>query len=333
MTTTSTASRFKPIPFRARAELFTQLEKMETAGLPTDRAFAILQVSSEAKPRLAAMRSLMKTHDIATAGLRSGLFTVLESRLIQAATLAGSPARVYRRLADFYTARAMQLSTMRAQMMTPICVFLLALIVAPLPSLVGGSIGIFGYLFAVLKPLIVIAALYFVVRWWLANRATVANGASPLLALPLIGSLIVRQNVRDFFETLALMLEAGVSMLDALPLALDTIQEPSVRREFARIGPRVREGATLAHAIADSRYLGSTMSRERLVSFVNTGEQSGTLPEMLLRHTMMETSEIKSWYEQLSIWVPRFVYGLVMLWMIISLLSGGGFMPRVPADL
>jgi general secretion pathway protein F len=330
MTNATHRSPFAPLPFRVRAELFTQLEKMETAGLPADRAFSILQVSGEAKPRLATMRGLMKSHDIATAGLRSGLFTMLESRLIQASTIAGSPARVYRRLADYYTARAMQLSTMRAQMMTPICVFLLALIIAPLPSLVGGSIGFIGYLWAVLYPILVIVALGFGVRWWLKNRA---KESSIVMAIPIYGALVVRQNVRDFFESLALMLEAGVSMLEALPLALDTIEEPGVRREFARVGPRVREGATLAHAIADSRYLGSAQSRERLVSFVNTGEQSGTLPEMLLRHAAMETSEINGWYEQLAIWAPRIVYGMVMVWMIVSLLSGPGFLPRVPADL
>lgn len=45
-----------------------------------------------------------------------------------------------------------------------------------------------------------------------------------LLRVPLLGLLVVRINGWDFFERLALMREAGISMLDALPAALDTLQ-------------------------------------------------------------------------------------------------------------
>ncbi len=148
----------------------------------------------------------------------------------------------------------------------------------------------------------------------------------------MLGKLIVRQNIRDFFASLGLMLEAGIPMLDALPLALDTIAEPSIKREFSRIAQRVAGGATLAQTLADSAFLGGADCRERVVALINTGEQSGTLPEMLLRHTTMETIAIDASFEQLVTWAPRVVYGLVMVWMICSLLSGPGLMPRAIAD-
>ena len=69
------------------------------------------------------------------------------------------------------------------------------------------------------------------------------------------------------------------------------------------------------------------------MALINTGEQSGTLPEMLLRHTTMESIAINASFEQLATWAPRVVYGLVMLSMISSLLSGPGLMPRAIADL
>ncbi len=320
----------KTLPLRIRAELFAQLAQMETAGLPTDRAFAVLQVATVAAPRLVAMRQLMKRHPLATAGEMSGLFTKLEARLIHASMIAGSPARIYRRLADFYTARAMQVATMKSQMMMPVAVLLLALVIQPLPGLVSGALGFFGYLFQVLRPLIFIALLVFAVRWWLAQNK---HRPSPLLSLPIIGKLIIRQNVRDFFESLGLMLEAGVSMLDALPIALETIEVPVVKHEFARIAPRVVAGATLAEAISDVPYLGNNASRDRVAAFVHTGEASGSLSDMLLRHAALETSAINDWMAQLAIWAPRILYGFVMLWMIVSLLTGAGFSSRVPLDL
>ena len=258
----------KPLPYCIRAELFSQLSKMEAAGLPFDRALSVLHLAEAGQERLVSMVALLKRHDFATAGERSGLFTRLEARLIHAAVSSGSPAHMYSRLAECYTARAMQLATMKSRMVMPAGVFLLALIIEPLPGLASGSLGFFGYLFQVLRPLLVVGAMFFAARWWLSRPVDAATqkSASPLCSLPLLGRLIVRQNVRDYFESLALMLEAGLPMLDALPLALDTLTEPPIRREFSRVLPRVAKGETLSQAVADLAFLGSAHSRQRLIS-------------------------------------------------------------------
>ncbi len=325
----------KPLTFRIRAELYSQLAQIEVAGLPFDRALNVLQLAEPAQSRLLAMRALIKHHDFALAGEQSGLFSKLEARLIHASTNAGSPARMYRQLADFYSTRARQAATMKSRMLMPAGVFMLALAIQPLPGLVSGSMGVSAYLYQVLRPMIPVALVVFGVRWWLSRPAATASQktASPWRSIPLFDKLIVRRNVRDFFASLGLMLEAGIPLLDALPLALDTIAEHSIKREFSRIAPRVAGGATLAQAIADSAFLGGADSRERAVALIDTGEQSGTLPEMLLRHTTMESITIDASFEQLATWAPRVVYELVMLWMIGSLLTYPGLMPRAIADL
>ena len=330
-------SPHKPLSYRIRAELYTQLAQMEISGLPFDKAFALLDVAAPAKARIDTMKKLVaRGIDVAKAGQRSGLFTPLEARLIHAALTAGSPAVMYRRLADFYTQRAMQLATMKSRMLMPVFVLLLALLLQPLPALIGGSIGVGGYLVQILRPIIVLAMLFYGGRWlWRHALNAPANSStqSLLLGVPLLGPLVIRCSVRDFFERLALMLEAGVSMLDALPAALDTLQIGAIKREFAKIGPRIANGAALAGAISGLTYLSRENSGERLVEFVTTGEASGTLPEMLMRHTSMETASINAFYQQLAEWMPRIFYGLIMLWMAYGLLTGGGFMPKVPRDL
>jgi len=40
---------------------------------------------------------------------------------------------------------------------------------------------------------------------------------------------------------------------------------------------------------------------------------SGTLPEMLLRHTAMETDAIDADFAQLAQWAPRIIYALIVL--------------------
>ncbi len=331
------ASTHKPLSYRVRAELYTQLAQMEIAGLPFDKAFALLEVSGPARLRLDAMKKLTaRGINPATAGEKSGLFTELEARLIHAVLIAGSPAAMYRRLADFYTQRAMQFATMKSRMVMPLFVLLLALFLQPLPALIGGSISVGGYLLQVFRPIIVLLALLYLVRWWW-NRLLGQSAKSPLeplfLHVPLLGPLIVRSNVRDFFESLALMLDAGVSMLDALPAVLDTLQISAIRREFAKISARIENGAALAGAISGLAYLTPENNGDRLIEFVTTGEASGTLPEMLMHHTRMETESINDFFKQLADWAPRIFYGLILLWMAYGLLSGGGLMPQVPKNL
>ncbi len=308
------AAKYTPLSLRTRADLFTQLAALENAGLPAARAFAMLELGSAVAPRIAQMQKLLAQRgDIAGAGASCGLFNKLDARLIRAATLAGSPGAMYRRLADVYTQRAAQAATIKSRMMLPAFMLLASLLIGPLPGLVNGSIG--AYLWKVLRPLLLIGFLVLV--------------AKPLLpSLPPFKGMMARRNRRDFLESLALMLEAGISMLDALPAALDTIDDESIKREFARIAPQVSKGATLAQALATL-----PQQDDHLVSFVQTGESSGTLPEMLLRYITMETEAINGFYEQLAVWAPRAVYAMVALWMAYSLLSGPGVGAVMPAEL
>ena len=331
------SSNHKSLSYRLRAELYTQLAQMEIAGLPFDKALALLAVASPAKSRLDEMKKLTaRGIDPAKAGEKSGLFTKLEARLIHAALSAGSPAVMYRRLADFYTQRAMQMASMKSRMMMPALVLLLALFIQPLPALIGGSISAGGYVLQILRPIMLLAVLFYGGRglWtYLLNHSAGSPLETMLLRVPLLGPLTVRCNLRDFFESLALMLEAGMSMLDALPAALDTLEVGAIKRAFAQIAPRIEKGAALAGAITGLPYLTRENNGPRLIEFVTTGEASGTLPEMLMRHTRMETDSINAFYQQLADWAPRIFYGLIMLWMAYGLLTGGGFMPKVPKDL
>lgn len=319
------ASAHRPLSFRARAELYSQLYKLEAAGLPFDRAMALLSLSGEGHTRLQDMRRFLANGlSPAAAGERAGVFTKLDARLIQAALNAGSPANTYERLADFYTDRAMQIATMKARLMLPGVIFLMSLLLAPLPALAGGSIGLIGFIWRVVKPLMLLACVFYLARWWYGT-ASAGGRSGALRRLPLYGPIFIRQNLRDFLGSLAMLLEAGVSMLDALPAALDTVEDGKIRRDLARIRPQVEKGASLADCLRRVNWTGDA----RLIEFVESGEAAGKLPEMLERYVALETEAINSFYQQLAAWVPRAVYALVVLSVAYSLLAGGAVTPRL----
>jgi general secretion pathway protein F len=319
----------KPLPYAIRADLFLQLYRLEAAGLPYDRAVATMALPSPGAQRLKAMQALStRGIDAAKAGEKSGLFTALESRLIRAALNAGSPAPTYQRLAEYYSQRARQWAAIKSRLTLPAVVLAIALLVQPLPALVSGAIGVKGYAWQVTWPVLLIGAIVVVLRW-LGSQGGDAKGKSLYQKVPFYGPIFVRSNLRDFFDSLSLMLEAGVPTLEALPAAIETVSDGDIRRELARVRQRVEHQETFATALQGVSYLQGS----RVLAFAHTGEESGKLPEMLMRHAAMETEDIGRFYEQLAAWLPRIVYALVAIKIVVGIFSSGGVAPRIPKDL
>ncbi len=327
-------TRLKPLPYAERALLFSQLAALENAGMPVTSAFKTLQMSPPTQKRIeAASRLLNQGTDVASAGLASALFSPLDVTLVRAAQAAGSPARVYQRLADRYSLRAQQLKTMRSRLLMPIGVLLLGLLVQPLPELVAGTLSFTGYCWGVAYPLLGLA----VVGWLGKQLLTRLEKPAPLsatatdawvLQVPMLGSAYSRRNTRDYFESLGLMLEAGMPMFEALPKAAANLSSHALRREFAAMQQRVLAGEPLSKAMAPMSFLG----RPQLMNLVHTGEASGTLPQTLLAYANRESLTLASQQDTLLTWLPRLLYIGVATWMAYSLIIGGGA-PQMPEGL
>ena len=166
----------------ARAQLFGHLAAMEKAGVPVEQALLSLQVPARAKAALASLQTqIAGGSDMASAGLRSGLFTQLDSTLLRAAQASGCLAAVYQRLAERYNHRAQQTAAVKSRLLMPAAVLVLALFIQPLPALVGGQLSIVGYLWGVLWPLLLLGALYGLGRGLYVRREHApAGAASPL---------------------------------------------------------------------------------------------------------------------------------------------------------
>lgn len=323
------------LPLAERAALFSQLAALEQAGVPVDRAFAMLQLSPASQNRVAAASAqIAKGLDVASAGQRSGLFSPLDVTLLQAAQSAGSPARVYQRLAKHYGRQAEQAKQLRSRLLLPAAVLLLALLVQPLPSLIGGTLSPAGYIWGVLQPLLLIALLvYCARRYWQRLQMPAAGRVSVLdtwlLRLPVLGAAHARSNVRDYMETLGLLLEAGLPMFSALPKALATVSNSLLRQDFLALQLRVLGGESFAQAIRPMTFPGQPL----LAGLIASGEASGTLAASLLSYAQRETLELASFQEQLATWLPRLAYLLVALWMAYGLLTGAGIVSPLPAEL
>jgi type II secretory pathway component PulF len=322
--------------FATRADLFSQLATMEDAGLPFDKVIDILRLPPREGERLKATRKFIRRGvGIAEAGRRSGLFTPLEASLVRMATVSGSPARTYHLLADQCARRALRIKALKSRMALPAAMIAAWIVLGPVPNLVTGNLTLSGYLLKHLLPWIAVGVLAYRLldsshRRQSGDRSSWRARLDAVLPhIPLFGPVEVRRNLRDFFDSLALMLEAGVPILEALPIAVDTVRNHAVRSQLAKIKPRIDAGASFTQAIAGLSLFGQRQALE----LIRTGEASGALPRTLLRYSEAETAEIDRFDQLVAEWIPRLVYTSAALLIGYSVIHGGAFMPSLPPDL
>ena len=325
-----------PMKVTVRAELFGQLAAMEEAGIPFDQVLDIVHLPPNEVERLNATRKCIRLgRGIAEAGLRSGLFTPLEASMVRTATLSGSPARTYRLIADQCVRRAARIKALRSRLTVPAMMLAVWIILGPVAGLVTGSLTLSSYLMKHLLPLIGVGVTAYLLLDLLRRRppdpesfwGIRLDGVLPFV--PLFGPMEVRRNLRNFFDGLALLLEAGVPILEALPLALDTVRNQALKSQLARIKPRIEAGMSFAQALAGMSLLGRTHAYE----LIRSGEASGALPRTLLRYSEAETGAIDRFDDLVVEWIPRIVYTSTAVLIGYGMISSGAFMPSLPHEL
>ncbi|WP_296272377.1 type II secretion system F family protein [Pseudomonas sp. UBA6323] len=323
------------LDLRSRAGLFAHLGAMERAGVPIDRALASLSLGARHEAAVKRLRQMVGGgRDLASSGQLTGVFTPLESALVRAAQEAGALAHTYEQLAQRYEEQARHAAELVSRLLLPAGVLMLALAVKPLPALVAGNLSVAGYLAAVLLPVLWLSILLLGARalWrrWQQRRADQSGSIDDLLlALPVLGGLQRRADLRNFCDSLGLLLEAGMPVLDALPRACNTVSSIRLRRDFASLAPRVAAGQSLVRAFDALNFPGKAM----LIGVLNTGEATGRPDEALLRFARLQAQQLAASQQMLASWAPRLFYLAVAIWMAYGLLTCGGFFPSLPAEL
>ncbi len=308
----------------ARSILFAQMAKAERAGLPWNTTIALMNESCSGvfgKVLARFERNLESGMDIAQAGKASGLFFSWEARLIAAASKCGKLGHSLAALSRRYDQRALLYSRLKRGLYLPLLVFVLAVFIAPLGSLLTDSITARQYLLAAGGRVgLLFGGLYLLARSW--KRLNVLGSDSSLhgliLRIPYFGPLIRRQQQRDFLDCLAVALEAGMPAFEALETATRSVSNSRIRRELMNSVGHARDGSSLADALAACNALPDEDSKNLLRS----GEVSGRTQEML-RHLVTGIDEhLVNQYQAISDWTPRFAYALLIV-LILSAWQAG----------
>ncbi len=129
-----------------------------------------------------------------------------------------------------------------------------------------------------------------------------------LLRLPWLGALIRGVNTSRFASTLAILVGGGVPLLSALASGARVVTNLVLREAVERAIERVREGASLARALGETRAFPPL-----LIHLVASGEVSGKLEQMLERAAHLETQALER----------RLAVFLTLLEPVMILVMGG----------
>ena len=291
-----------------------QLAGLVGSGLPLERALTALADEAE-NPRQRELVAHMKSEVNAGSSFARALATAprefddIYRAVVAAGEQSGALGGVLERLADDLEERQALRAKVLGAMLYPAIVSLVALIIVIV--LVTFVVPQIANVFTTGKralPFLTVAMLglsSFVRSWGWAVALLTAGGVTALvlarrneafrersdaalLNLPLFGRLARGYNAARFGGTLALLAGAGVPILKALQAAAETLGNRAMRADALDALVQVREGAPLASALAGKKRFPGL-----LAMFARLGEQTGQLPEMLLRASTQLSAEVQ----------------------------------------
>ncbi len=115
-------------------------------------------------------------------------------------------------------------------------------------------------------------------RAWLARPESAIPWARFKLRLPLFGAIFQARFYVQFLETMANLLGNGLTMVHAMQLTHQAIENPHLQREFESVQRHVGEGVSLSRALDRSG-----LFPPLLLDMVSVGEQTGDMPAALSR--------------------------------------------------
>ncbi len=309
-------SKNKTLPSQVLANLFLQLAQMETAGIPLMNAIALIEkTDSKLSNQLIKMQRFLNSgSSIADAAYKAGVFNSTHRAMISTAEKSGTLAAVYKQLAKYYQDKYSRLKKIQSKLYLPALMLLLALLIKPVPLLITSEITFLSYLGLSLgRYLLIISFLFILFKLPLWFKPVFY---SLQMRLPLVKNWVIKRQINAFFLYLAIMLDAGLTFEEALPLAVATIENAVLKKRFDIAIRSRHKGDSVKTILSKVNEISPTT-----LQIIHTGEESGRLAESIMHFANLEAETLYLQDDSLAEWLPRLFYLVVVLWMSASLLG------------
>ncbi len=290
---------------RDQVVAFTRdLANLISAGLPLDRAFELLVGLADSGPQAALLQQL---RDRVRGGqaLSQALsehpknFDRLFVNMVRAGEASGTLGPVLERISEFQERSAELRSSVQSALLYPIV--LVAVAIVAVMTMIFFVVPKFETTFRqfgkALPPatenllaishwfredgwmvLIAAAALFILIRGRLRTPVGRLNWDRRKLTLPILGDLFAKIEVARLARTLGTLLGNGVSLLPALTIVKDTVDNRALANSLEGVLVRLKAGQGFARPLMETG-----LYPKLAVHMVAVGEETGKLDAMLLK--------------------------------------------------
>ncbi len=332
--------------------IFTrQLATLVDAGLPLLRGLTVLGNQEKNKTMQATIATLADSVQSGSTfseslGQHPKIFDKLYVNMVKAGELGGVLELVLNRLAEYQEKAQKLKNRIVAAMVYPIIVLIIA--VAILVFLMTVIVPKFQKIFEEMLPegtqlptitrfvifisdmiknnmilIIVVAVVGFVV-WKVVSRTPGGRvGIDRIkLKMPLFGPIQLKSSISRFSRTLGTLVTSGVPILQALNITRDTAGNTVVANAIEKVHEAVREGESVVAPLEASKVF-----PPMVISMVDVGEETGQLPDMLLKVADVYDDEVDNAVDAMTSMLEPIM--IVFLAVIVGTIVIALFMPMI----
>jgi len=332
--------------------IFTrQLATLIDAGLPLLRGLTVLS-KQEPDPVLRKV-TIQLAESVQGGGTFSEslaghplIFNKLYVNMVKAGELGGVLELVLLRLAEFQEKAQKIKNKVVSAMFYPIIVLIIAIAIMafllvfivpkfeaifadmlggkPLPALTTFVINTSNFVKDNIL-LIIVGAIVLGVGYMIAGKTK--QGAAILdqikLKAPLFGDLTRKSSISRFTRTLGTLVTSGVPILQALNITRETAGNVVIANAITKVHDSVKEGESIVQPLE-----ASGVFPPMVISMIDVGEETGQLPEMLLKIAEVYDDEVDnavsgltSLLEPIMIVFLALVVGTIVIALFLPLIS------------
>ncbi|USE38814.1 type II secretion system inner membrane protein GspF [Endozoicomonas sp. SCSIO W0465] len=133
-----------------------------------------------------------------------------------------------------------------------------------------------------------IAAAILFIRHLLKKASIRLSWHRVLLKLPFIGRFVRTANAARFASTLSILTRSGISLVEALMIAAQVVNNDAIKNALQDVARRVSEGSSLNRALTETGYFPPLM-----LHMIASGEATGELDQMLERTAQNQQMELE----------------------------------------
>ncbi|CAN5422089.1 type II secretion system F family protein [soil metagenome] len=278
-------------------------------------------------------------------GQHPKIFNKLYVNMVKAGELGGVLELVLTRLAEFQEKAQRVKNKVKSAMIYPVIVLSLAMIIMafllvfivpkfesifhemlgdkPLPAITQFVIGISRFMQEHWLPIIGgIVALIFGYKF--ISRTAGGRAVIDRIALraPLFGDLTRKSAISRFSRTLGTLVTSGVPILQALTITRETAGNTVIANAISQVHDSVKEGESIVQPLEASGAF-----PPMVISMVDVGEETGQLPEMLLKIAEVYDDEVDNSVAGLTSMLEPIM--IVLLAIIVGTIVIALFMPLI----